>query len=61
MKAYRWFAQEIVGSMLELEPRMWRKPRRIDFRLNASRIATFREGYDKYDWTKMLASSSARK
>lgn len=52
----RWFATEIIGSMLELEPRQWRKPRRIDFRQNQTRIAEFRTGlgYDKYDWTKQL-------
>ncbi|ORY55951.1 CwfJ C-terminus 1-domain-containing protein-like protein [Leucosporidium creatinivorum] len=54
----RWFATEIIGSMLELEPRAWRKPRRLDFRHNNDRVAKFKTKYDKYDWTKMLAGSA---
>ncbi|KAL8293038.1 hypothetical protein RQP46_000732 [Phenoliferia psychrophenolica] len=54
----RWFATEIIGSMLELEPRQWRKPRRIDYRQNHARVADFRKGYDKYDWTKQLRGES---
>lgn len=51
---YRYFATEIIGSVLDLEPRSWRKPRRIDFRHNKERVAKFRLGYDKWDWTKQL-------
>lgn len=53
-----WFATEILGSMLELEPRAWRKPRRLDFRHNKDRVAKFKTKYDKYDWTKMLAGGA---
>lgn len=52
----RWFATEIIGSMLELEPRQWRKPRRLDFRQNQARVEAFRKGYAKFDWTKQLRS-----
>ncbi|KAI5475283.1 cell cycle control protein, Cwf19 [Pseudohyphozyma bogoriensis] len=50
----RWFAQEIIGNVLELEPRRWRKPKRLDYRQNKDRVAQFMAKYAKYDWTKML-------
>ncbi|GAA5942426.1 hypothetical protein JCM3775_006984 [Rhodotorula graminis] len=55
----RYFAQEIIGNLLSLEPRKWRKPRRVDRRETAGRIAAFRKKYDAFDWTKMLAGASA--
>jgi len=54
----RFFAQEIIGNVLEVEPRLYRKPRRMDRRLNEERVKAFRKTYDKYDWTKMLAQTS---
>ncbi|GAA6033553.1 hypothetical protein JCM8097_001452 [Rhodosporidiobolus ruineniae] len=50
----RYFAQEIIGNLLSLAPRLWRKPKRLDRRENAARIEAFRKGYEKYDWTKAL-------
>ncbi|CCA76281.1 hypothetical protein PIIN_10276 [Serendipita indica DSM 11827] len=50
----KWFAAEIIGNILDLEPRLWRKPRWIDRGQNQSRIAAFRKKFDAYDWTKML-------
>ncbi|KAL0576052.1 Pre-mRNA-splicing factor cwf19 [Marasmius crinis-equi] len=50
----RWFAGEIIGNLLDIEPRRWRRPKRIDFRTNKERIAQFRKNYDKYDWTGMI-------
>ncbi|CDZ96586.1 Uncharacterized conserved protein [Phaffia rhodozyma] len=51
----RYFAAEIIGGMLELEPRKWRKPRRVDSRQDKARIDKFlKAGYAKHDWTGML-------
>jgi hypothetical protein len=50
----RYFAAEIIGNILELEPRRWRRPRREDLRMNEKRVQVFREKFDKFDWTKML-------
>lgn len=50
----RWFAGEIIGNLLELEPRRWRRPRRMDFRSNKERVGEFRRMYDKFDWTGMI-------
>ena len=54
----RYFAAEIIGNVLDLEPRLWRKPRRMDRRQNEERVAVFRKGYDQFDWTKLLAQTS---
>ncbi|GAA6010982.1 hypothetical protein JCM10207_005457 [Rhodosporidiobolus poonsookiae] len=50
----RYFAQEIVGNLLSLPPKAWRKPRRLDRRDNAQRVEQFRKKYDRFDWTKAL-------
>lgn len=52
----RYFAAEIIGNLLDVEPRRWRRPRRIDFSFNSEQVATFRAKYDKYDWTGMINS-----
>ncbi|CAE6494156.1 unnamed protein product [Rhizoctonia solani] len=54
----RWFAAEIIGNILDVEPRRWRRPRKEDFRMNDRRVEVFKKKFDKYDWTKMLAQSS---
>ncbi|CAE6373246.1 unnamed protein product [Rhizoctonia solani] len=54
----RWFAAEIIGNILDVEPRRWRRPRKEDFRMNDRRVELFKKKFDKYDWTKMLAQSS---
>lgn len=56
--SHSYFAHEIIGNLLSLEPRKWRKPRRLNRRENKTRVADFRKKYDRYDWTKMLAQSS---
>lgn len=43
--------------MLELEPRRWRKPKRMDHKQNGERVRNFRKMYDKHDWTKVLDGS----
>lgn len=43
--------------MLDLAPRQWRKPRRIDPRQNPTRVQAFRRKYDQFDWTKMLTTN----
>ncbi|KAF5362872.1 hypothetical protein D9758_007112 [Tetrapyrgos nigripes] len=50
----RYFAGEIIGNLLDLEPRIWRRPRRIDFHSNRERVAKFKQKYDKFDWTGMI-------
>ena len=53
-----YFAAEIIGNVLEIEPRRWRRPRRIDFRNNNERVAQFKKKYDKFDWTAIIGVQS---
>jgi hypothetical protein len=49
-----WFGREVLGSMMELPPSLWRKPKRIlpaDHCLNSDK---FKSDFQKFDWTKML-------
>jgi hypothetical protein len=54
---FRWFGSEVIGNLLDLEPRRWRKPKWIDPGQDAARVKQFRKAYDQHDWTKMLAQS----
>lgn len=41
--------------MLELEPRKWRKPKKVDQKQDKARVEKFlKSGYAKHDWTGML-------
>ncbi|KAG8964651.1 hypothetical protein FRC03_001493 [Tulasnella sp. 419] len=53
----RYFAAEIIGNMLDLEPRKWRRPRKIDLKLNRDRVAKFKTKYASYDWTHLIGKS----
>ena len=50
----RYFAGEIIGNLLDVEPRRWRHPKMIDFRLNKERVTKFKKKYGKFDWTGMI-------
>ena len=52
----RYFAAEIIGNVLELEPRKWRRPKKADLRLNKSRVDKFNQKYAKHDWTGMIGN-----
>jgi Protein similar to CwfJ C-terminus 2 len=54
----RYFAGEIIGNILELEPRRWRRPRRLDFGRNKERVEKFKRGFDRFDWTGSIERSS---
>jgi len=53
----RYFAGEIIGNLLELEPRRWRRPRRVDFGRNKERVANFKKQFDRFDWTGLVERS----
>ncbi|CAH7666090.1 CwfJ C-terminus 1-domain-containing protein-like protein [Phakopsora pachyrhizi] len=56
----RYFAAEIIGNILEVEPRLWRRPKRLPSKLNRSRVNHFLDnvGYRKYDWTQTIITFS---
>ncbi|KAH9980197.1 CwfJ C-terminus 1-domain-containing protein-like protein [Lactifluus volemus] len=53
----RYFAGEIIGNILELEPRRWLRPRRLDFGQNKERVVKFKKRFDQFDWTGLIERS----
>lgn len=51
-----YFAGEIIGNVLDIEARRWRRPKRVDFRMNESRTVEFKKKYSKFDWTGMIVN-----
>ncbi|KAF6757552.1 CwfJ C-terminus 1-domain-containing protein-like protein [Ephemerocybe angulata] len=49
-----YFAGEIIGSVLELEARRWRRPKRVSPASNKDRVEGFQAKYKAFDWTGML-------
>nr|XP_019014591.1 cell cycle control protein cwf19 [Kwoniella pini CBS 10737]OCF53372.1 cell cycle control protein cwf19 [Kwoniella pini CBS 10737] len=47
----RYFAAEIIGNLLDLEPRKWRKPKKIDYNLNKERARKLGEQFQPFNWT----------
>jgi hypothetical protein len=54
----RYFAGEIIGNVLDLEPRRWMRPRKIDYRHSKDRIQRLKKKYEKYDWTGMIGKET---
>ncbi|XP_067842240.1 CWF19-like protein 2 isoform X2 [Heptranchias perlo] len=47
-----YFGKEIVGGMLDLEPRRWRKPNRENFDDQRKKVLQFSHWWKPYDFTK---------
>ncbi|TIA99398.1 hypothetical protein E3P92_02420 [Wallemia ichthyophaga] len=54
----RYFAAEVIGNVLELEPKLWRRPRRLHGQEKSNAVEKFKKLYLEYDWTKMLRQLS---
>ena len=50
------FAQEIIGGMLDLEPRVWRHPKRESFESQKKRVLAFAAKWKNVDFTKKTKS-----
>ncbi|KAK4685655.1 CWF19-like protein 2, partial [Tremellales sp. Uapishka_1] len=50
----RNFAAEVIGNVLGLEPRLWRKPRRLETGMNKERARRLGEKFQPYNWTVQL-------
>jgi len=53
----KYFAAEILGNLLDVEPRKWRRPKKMDLKGNKQRVAKFNATYSKYDWTHLIHKS----
>lgn len=49
-----YFGKEILGGMLDLEPRRWRKPRRENFEEHKKKVLQFADWWEPFDWTKRI-------
>ncbi|TXT07480.1 hypothetical protein VHUM_03200 [Vanrija humicola] len=49
-----YFAAEIIGNILDLEPRKWLRPRRIDYGMNQERARGLGTKFQPYNWTVQL-------
>lgn len=52
----RYFGQEIIAGILNLDPMQWRRPTKYPLSEGISRAQEFKanHGWEKFDWTKML-------
>uniref|UniRef100_A0A8C8AV89 CWF19-like protein 2 n=1 Tax=Otus sunia TaxID=257818 RepID=A0A8C8AV89_9STRI len=48
----RYFGKEIIGGMLDLEPRLWRKGIRQNFEEQRKKVLQFAQWWKPYDFTK---------
>ena len=53
-----YFGKEIIGGMLDVEPRLWRKPRHENFERQKEKVLQISEWWKPYDWTQQLKISS---
>ena len=49
-----YFGREVVGGLLDLNPRLWLKPRREDFGRQKEKVLQLSEWWSPYDWTQKL-------
>ncbi|XP_076359633.1 CWF19-like protein 2 isoform X2 [Tachypleus tridentatus] len=47
-----YFGKEIIGGMLDLEPQLWRKPKKENFENQRKKVLQFIEWWNKYDFTE---------
>ena len=51
-----YFAKEVVGGMLDVEPRLWLKPPRDNFESQKRKVLKLSEWWKPYDWTQKIKS-----
>ncbi|XP_064636752.1 CWF19-like protein 2 [Lineus longissimus] len=50
----KYFGKEIIGGMLDLEPRLWRKPMKENFEDQRTKVLQFSKWWKPFDWTLQL-------
>ena len=46
-----YFGKEVIGGMMDLEPRLWLKPPKESFQQHKKKVLHFTESWKEYDWT----------
>ncbi len=49
-----YFAKEVIGGMMDLEPRLWLKPPLDSFETQKRKVLKLSEWWKPYDWTQKL-------
>lgn len=49
-----YFGREIIGGMLDVEPRLWRRPHKEHFTEQTKRSVKFSDWWKPYDWTSNI-------
>ena len=49
-----YFGKEVLGGMLDVEPRLWLKPHRDSFETQKEKVLRLSEWWKPYDWTQKL-------
>ena len=49
-----YFGCELVGGMLDVEPRLWLKPPKESFEGQKRKVVQMAEWWKPYDWTQKL-------
>ena len=52
------FGREVVGGLLDAEPRLWLKPPRENFEMQKQKVLRLSEWWKPYDWTQKLKEKS---
>ena len=50
----KYFAKEIIGNILQLEPRLWRRPKKLRSNEKHDNVKEFSKFYKNFDWTGLL-------
>ena len=56
-----YFGKEVVGGMLDVEPRLWLKPHKESFERQKEKVLRFCEWWSPYDWTQKLREEKSNK
>ncbi|XP_078314355.1 CWF19-like protein 2 isoform X2 [Crassostrea virginica] len=47
----KYFGKEVVGGMIDAEPRLWRRPQKEGFEDQRKKVLQFADWWKPYDWT----------
>ena len=49
-----YFGREVVGGLVDAEPRLWLKPHKESFETQKQKVLKLSEWWKPYDWTQKL-------
>ncbi|XP_072040204.1 CWF19-like protein 2 isoform X2 [Amphiura filiformis] len=55
-----YFGKEIIGGMMDVEPMLWRRPHKQNFKINVKKVLQFADWWKPFDWTQKLKDNGTR-